>query len=193
MSNTEKVKYSERLTQTTKFISPSDVNAYPKVVRILVTDPHCTDSSSDEEGSTSHCRRVKKHINKIIFKHLLFEENSNNDGIVKEKPSNRNVAGNKRKAKGTEKVKSKDESQRKKFRGVRQRCWGSWVAEIRDPIKQKQVWLGTYDTAEKAAIAYDRAAIQFRGPKAITNFLPPLPVKDELSIITRQALPPNPV
>ncbi|XP_027095941.1 ethylene-responsive transcription factor CRF2-like [Coffea arabica] len=188
MSNTEKVKYSEHLMQTTKFISQSDVNAYPKVLGILVTDPHYTDSSSDEEGSTSHRYRVKKYINEIIFKHLPFEENCNNDGNVKEKPSNRNVAGNKRKRKGTEKAESKDESKRKKFRGVRQRCWGSWVAEIRDPIKQKQVWLGTYDTAENAAIAYDRAAIQFRGTKAITNFLPPPPVKDELSSITTRAV-----
>ncbi|CDP11076.1 unnamed protein product [Coffea canephora] len=91
---------------------------------------------------------------------------------------------NKRKGKGTVKDESKDENKCKKFHGVRQWRWGSWVAEIRDPVKQKQVWLGTYDTTEEATMPYDHAAIRFRGPKAITNFPPPSPVKNELSSIT---------
>eukprot|EP00249_Psilotum_nudum_P029777 c41123_g1_i1 orf=47-679(+) len=57
-----------------------------------------------------------------------------------------------------------------RFRGVRQRHWGSWVSEIRHPLTKRRVWLGTFPTAEDAAHAHDEATRLLCGPYAKTNF-----------------------
>ncbi|KAL4301693.1 hypothetical protein GQ457_10G003420 [Hibiscus cannabinus] len=82
--------------------------------------------------------------------------------------------------------------QSKKFRGVRQRHWGSWVSEIRHPLLKRRVWLGTFETAEEAARAYDQAAILMSGRNAKTNFpVTPSGEGDPKGTGTAHPTPPN--
>ncbi|CAI9771398.1 unnamed protein product [Fraxinus pennsylvanica] len=79
-----------------------------------------------------------------------------------------------------------------KYLGVRRRLWGRYAAEIRNPHTKERHWLGTFDTAEEAALAYDFSSISFSGiGKARTNFVYPF-LAIPLSSPPLPPLPPPP-
>ena len=143
---------------------------------VIVSDPYATDSSSSEDEGVSarfdrkSPKKVKRIVREIRIPHfpaanplkpIDSSESSSQDSNNK---SVKTLSTPRKRGLTTARKPSSSP-----FRGVRQRKWGKWAAEIRDPFKGARLWLGTYNTPEEASKAYESKRLEFEAAMATTN------------------------
>lgn len=146
----------------------SEVTKAMRKIRVICFDPDATDSSSDEEEKPSKGKRIVTEIlvplapkpqgSSVSVDHSESSCQDSNNGGKNSVKRRRRIFDNSAPRKTSSST----------YKGVRQRKWGKWAAEIRDPFKGARIWLGTYNTPEEASKAYETKKLEFEAMGAYT-------------------------
>ncbi|XP_044467143.1 ethylene-responsive transcription factor ERF117-like isoform X2 [Mangifera indica] len=159
MPGLQKQNFSNQEMNFSKTKPKREENSFSmRKLRIIYHDPEATDSSSEEDDDYHHRRTqflgVKRCVTEISLPGLpqeISRENSLQQNVVEGK------TGDVTKSEENKKIHKSSTV----YKGVRRRPWGRYSAEIRDPFRRVRVWLGTYNTAEEAAMAYQNKKLEF--------------------------------
>ncbi|CAL0322222.1 unnamed protein product [Lupinus luteus] len=135
-----------------------------KKIRIIYSDPYATDDSSEDDDNfvSNGSKRFVTEISIPCMPTKLCAQNSSKQCL-----STENIQASPKPFF----VSRRNKRSSSIYKGVQRRKWGKYVAEIKDPIQGMRVWLGTFDTEEEAAMAYQRKQIEFETTLSKRNAL----------------------